>query len=86
VRSLEQSSSAQDAALTQLPESTRAFCEAKGRLYGAIKDINNAGHALHDGDLAKAAKYTLKELYLKRGGGKAKPDAGGETGTTATTK
>jgi hypothetical protein len=89
VRALEHSSGAQDAAITQLPESTRAFCEAKGRLYNAIKDINSAGHALHSADLAKAAKYTLKELYRKRGGGKAKPEVTGGTtapgGTTGTT-
>jgi hypothetical protein len=85
VRALEQSSGAQDAALTQLPESTRTFCEAKGRLYNAIKDINAAGHALHSADLEKAAKYNLKELYRKRGGAKAKPDAnGGTTGGTPT--
>jgi hypothetical protein len=77
VRALEKTSGVQDATLTQLPESTRAFCEAKGRLYNAIKDINSAGHALHAGDLQKAANYNLKELYKKRsgGGGKAKPEA-----------
>jgi hypothetical protein len=36
VRALEKSSGAQDAALTQLPESTRAFCEAKGLLLTKI--------------------------------------------------
>jgi hypothetical protein len=65
VRALEKSSGAQDAAITQLPDATRAFCEAKGRLYSAIKDINSAGHALHAGDLEAAAKYSLKELYRK---------------------
>jgi hypothetical protein len=75
VRALEQTSGAQDAAVTQLPESTRAFCEAKGRLYNAIKDINSAGHALHAGDLLKAASYNLKVLYGKQGGGgKKKPE------------
>lgn len=84
VRALEQSSGAQDTAVNQLPESTRAFCEAKGRLYNALKDINSAGHALHAGDLEKAALYNLKELYRRRGGGKSKPGGGGGGGTTTT--
>jgi hypothetical protein len=44
-----------------LPDNTRAFCEAKGRLYVVIKDINNAGTALHAGDLEAAAKYNPDE-------------------------
>jgi hypothetical protein len=44
VRALEQSSGAQDAAITQLPDRPRAFCEAKGHLCNAIKDINSAEH------------------------------------------
>jgi len=70
VRALEAAGGAQDAALASLPDNRRAFCEAKGRLYFAIKDINNAGHSLHSGDLERAAKYNLKALY---GRGKRKP-------------
>jgi hypothetical protein len=86
VRALETTSGAQDAALTQLPEKTRAFCEAKGRLYNAIKDINSAGHALHSADLQKAANYNLKELYGTRGSAKAKPAADGGTTGPVTAK
>jgi hypothetical protein len=65
VRALEAASGAQEAALASLPDNRRSFCEAKGRLYFAfaIKDINNAGHALHSGDLERAAKFNLKALY-----------------------
>jgi hypothetical protein len=80
VRAHERSSGAQDAAITQLPTAIRTFCEAKGRLYLAIKDINSAGHALHAGDLEAAAKYNLKVLYPK--GRKSKAEV---TGTTTTT-
>jgi hypothetical protein len=54
------------------PDSTRLFCEAKAKLYAAIKDINHAGHALHAGDLEAAAKYNAGLLYPRRG--KAKPE------------
>jgi hypothetical protein len=60
VRALEQSSGAQEAAIAQLPASTRAFCEAKGRLYLAIKDINSAGQALHAGDLESSRALQLE--------------------------
>jgi hypothetical protein len=83
VRALEQSSGSQNAAIAQLPDSMRAFCEAKGRLYLAIKDIISAGHALHAGNLEAAAKYNAKRLYAKTG--KAKVEGAGETGTTGTT-
>jgi hypothetical protein len=73
----------QDAAITQLPTATRTFCEAKGRLYLAIKDINSAGHTLHAGDLEAAAKYNLKVLYPR--GHKSKAEVTGTTTTTTTT-
>jgi hypothetical protein len=73
VRALEASSGAQEAAIASLPDNRRSFCESKGRLYFAIKDINNAGQALHSGDLEAAAKYNLKVLY-RRGKGKAAAD------------
>lgn len=66
VRTLQESSGSQNAAIRQLPDSTRTYCESKGRLYEAIKDINSAGHALHADDLSAAAKYSLRELYAKR--------------------
>lgn len=69
VRTLQETSGTHDAAIRQLPETTRAYCEVKGRLYYAIKDINSAGHALHADDLVAAAKYSLKELYRKRSKG-----------------
>jgi hypothetical protein len=65
VSALEQSDATQEAALARLPNSTRAFCEAKGRLYFLVKDINDAGHALHADDLEAAAKYNLKLLYRR---------------------
>jgi len=73
VRALEASSGAQEAAIASLPDNRRSFCESKGRLYFAIKDINSAGQALHSGDLEAAAKYNLKVLY-RRGKGKAAAD------------
>lgn len=48
VQQLERSADDQDMTITKLPEATRVFCEAKGRLYFAIKGMNNAGRA--DGD------------------------------------
>jgi hypothetical protein len=75
VRALEQKSGAQDAAVAQLPASTRAYCEAKGRLYLALKDINSAGHALHCGDLQKSANYNLKVLYGRKLKAKAESPA-----------
>jgi hypothetical protein len=80
VRALEQSSGSQNAAIAQLPDSMRAFCEAKGRLYLTVKDIISAGHALHAGNLEAAAKYNAKRLYPKSA--KAKTEGAGETGTT----
>jgi hypothetical protein len=81
---LEQLSGTQDAALAQLPESTRAYCEAKGRLYNLIKDIISAGQALHAADPEAAAKYNSKLLYRRPSRGKAEAEAPG-TGTVGTT-
>jgi hypothetical protein len=47
-------------------DSLLTFCEAKGRLYFAIKDINSAGLSLHAGDLEAAARYNLKLLCRTR--------------------
>ncbi len=63
-----------------MPDGTRTFCEAKGRLYFLIKDMNNAGRALHSSDPEAAARCNLKLLYR---GGKNK---GGEASETATGK
>ena len=68
---MEADSSAHEAAITRLPANTRAFCEAKGRLNFVIKDINNAGRALHAGDPKAAAKYNLRVLYRRSGKSKA---------------
>ena len=72
LRALETNSGAQEAAIASLPDNTRAFCEAKGRLYYIIKDIINAARALHASEPEAAAKYNLKVLY--RRGGKWKPE------------
>jgi hypothetical protein len=80
---LEQLSGTQDAALAQLPESTRTYYEAKGRLYALTKDIISAGQALHCQDPEAAAKYNSKLLY--RRSGKSKPETEG-TGTGTTTE
>jgi hypothetical protein len=84
VAALEQLSGTQDAALAQLPESTRAYYEAKGRLYNVIKGIISAGRALHNRDPEAAAKYNSKLLYRRSGRSKAEVEVEA-TGTTATT-
>lgn len=71
LRALESDSGSQEAAIATLPDNTRAFCEAKGRLYYIIKDIINAARALHASEPEAAAKYNLKVLY-RRGTTKAK--------------
>jgi hypothetical protein len=70
---LETASGAQEAAIASLPDNTRAFCEAKGRLYFILKDIINAARALHNKEPEAAAKYNLKLLYRRGGKGKAEP-------------
>jgi hypothetical protein len=79
VAALEKLSGAQDTALAQLPDSTRAYYEAKGRLYNLTKDIISAGRALHSHDPEAAAKYNSKLLYRKTG--KTKVETEGTTGT-----
>jgi len=73
LRAFEVSSGAQEAALAGLPNSTRAFCIAKGQLYFAIKDIINAARALHTRNPEAAAAYNLRVLYRK-GGTREKPE------------
>jgi hypothetical protein len=85
VQALEQLSGTQDAALAQLPESTRAYCEAKGRLYTLTKDIISAGQALHAADPEAAAKYNSKLLYRRTGKTKVETEGTG-TGATVTTE
>jgi hypothetical protein len=63
----------QEAAIARLPDSNRAFCEAKGRLYFIIKDIINAARALHAAEPKLAAKHNLKVLY-QRGNKKEKAE------------
>ena len=84
VRALEQSSGTQNASLAQLPDTTRNFCEVKGRLYLAIKDIISAGHALHADNLEAAAKYNSKLLYRRTA--KTKTETTETTSTTTPTK
>lgn len=86
VRTLEQLSGAQDTALAQLPESTRAYYEAKGRLYNLTKDIISAGRALHSKDPEAAAKYNSKLLYRRAGKVKVETEGTGTTATTTTTE
>jgi hypothetical protein len=71
LRILETSSGSQDATLSSLPDNRRNFCEAKGRLYFAIKDIDNAGRALYSGDPEGASKFNLKALYGRTKGKRA---------------
>jgi hypothetical protein len=78
LRALEADSGAQEAARASLPDSTRAFCEAKGRLYFLIKDIINAARALHASEPELAAKYNLNVLY-RRGSRKEKAEAAAPT-------
>lgn len=73
LHAFEISSGAQEAAIASLPNNTRAFCAAKGRLYFLIKDIINAARALHAKAPETAATYNLKVLYRK-GPSKAKPE------------
>jgi hypothetical protein len=86
VAALEKLSGAQITTLAQLPESTRAYYEAKGRLYNVIKGIIRAGRALHNRGPEAAAKYNSKLLYQRPTRGKAEPEATGTTATTTTEK
>jgi hypothetical protein len=65
LRTFVNSAGAQEAAQVSMPESTRQFHEAKGRLYLAVKNMNNAGRALHANDSFAASKYTLT-LFRRR--------------------
>lgn len=60
--------------LAELPQAIRAYHADKGRLYLALKAINDAGHELHAGDSRMASRYNLTILY-RRGQKKAKADA-----------
>lgn len=66
---LETADAAQEASLSSLPPATREFSEKKGRLYYAVKDLNDAGRSLYADDVEKAARYNLRILY-RRGGAK----------------
>ena len=74
LRAFEAGTGAQEAGIASLPDSNRAFCEAKGRLYFLIKDIISAARALHAAEPEAAAKYNLKVLY-RRGNKKEKAEA-----------
>lgn len=49
--------------LHRLPESVREYYAAKGRLYMALKVINDAGWSLHSDSGAEAARFNLDILY-----------------------
>ena len=74
LRAFEADTGAQEAGIASLPDSNRAFCEAKGRLYFLIKDIISAARALHAAEPEAAAKHNLKVLY-RRGSKKEKTEA-----------
>lgn len=74
---LEAADAAQETALKSLPVKTRDFCESKGKLYFAVKDLNAAGQALYADDAKKAAQYSMEVLY-RRGKGKEKGQEKGQ--------
>jgi len=78
LRAFEADTGAQEAGIASLPDSNRAFCEAKGRLYFLIKDIINAARALHAAEPELAAKYNLKVLY-RRGNKREKAEVAAPT-------
>jgi len=51
--------------LAELPQAVRAFQADKGRLYLAIKAINDAGRELHADDSSRAARYNLSILHRR---------------------
>lgn len=72
-RNLVQVFRAQDAAqeqkhLAQLPAAVRELNIKKGRLYLALKAINDAGRALHAADPFRASRYHLSILHRRAGG------------------
>ena len=62
LRALEASAGSQEAILNALPEGTEQWNICKGKLYLALKRINNSGRALYSKDPVSAAKYTLTIL------------------------
>lgn len=52
--------------LAELPRAVRAYYADKGRLYLALKAINDAGHQLHAADAPMAARYNLAILHRRR--------------------
>jgi len=72
VHTVELASGQQDQKLAALPTRTRAYCEAKGRLYFILRNLNNAGRAQFSDDQEMAAQFNLKRLY-SRGRGKTEP-------------
>jgi len=53
--------------LSDLPKTVLDWYAAKGRLYTAIKMMNDAGRALYAGDVTMAARFNMEILY-RRGG------------------
>lgn len=65
VAQLERNAGEQEKTVHTLPDATRAFSEAKGRLYDLIRDMNNAGRAFYCADQEKASRFNLKLLYRR---------------------
>jgi hypothetical protein len=55
----------ENARLDRLPKAVADFYEAKGRLYFALKMINDAGRAFHADAVPEAAKFNLAILYRR---------------------
>ncbi len=53
--------------LSDLPQAAQGFYAAKGKLYVAIKMVNDAGRALLAGDVASASRFNMSILYRRPG-------------------
>lgn len=72
----------QEVDVKKLPERTRQAYLAMGKLYCALKQINDCGQSLHAADAKLAAEYNLEVLHRGRGkSGKGK--AGGDGGNAS---
>ncbi len=64
--------------MKSLPAGMQDYCEKKGRLYYAVKDLNAAGQTLYTDDAVEAARYNMEILYRR---GEKKKKGGAEGGT-----
>jgi hypothetical protein len=53
--------------LNDLPQAVKEFYKQKGRIYYAIKAVNDAGRELHEGNPAAASAYNLMILHRRPG-------------------